>query len=62
MTRRGSSWAATRAPGWWNAAIPFAGRLLAEYASGTPAPVYFDHPNILGSEQQWTDCGGEPRR
>jgi RHS repeat-associated protein len=46
--------------GWWNAAIPFAGRLLAEYASGTPAPVYFDHPNILGSEQQWTDSAGNP--
>jgi RHS repeat-associated protein len=46
--------------GWWNAAIPFAGRLLAEYASGTPAPVYFDHPNMLGSEQQWTDSGGNP--
>ena len=33
--------------GWWNAEVPFGGRVLAEYANGSPAPVYFDHPNAL---------------
>ena len=44
--------------GWWNAEVPFAGRVLAEYANGSPAPVYFDHPNALGSGQQWTTAAG----
>ena len=43
--------------GWWNAEVPFAGRVLAEYANGSPAPVYFDHPNALG----W-GSNGPPRR
>ncbi len=44
--------------GGWNAAIPFAGRTLAEYSSGLSGTLYFDHPNALGSEQQWTDGAG----
>ncbi len=44
--------------GWWNAEVPFGGRVLAEYANGSPAPVYFDHPNALGSGQQWTTAAG----
>ena len=42
----------------WNAEIPFNGRLLAEYSGDTRSPVYFDHPNALGSEQQWTGPTG----
>ncbi len=45
-------------PGSFNAEIPFAGRMLAEYTSGTTGPVYFDHPNALGSEGQWTTVAG----
>ncbi len=28
----------------YSAEVPFAGRLLADYTSGSPGPVYFDHP------------------
>jgi RHS repeat-associated protein len=42
----------------WSAAIPLGGRQLAMYAAGASEPVYFDHPNALGSEGQWTDAGG----
>ncbi len=48
--------------GGWNANILFAGRTLAEYSSGTSGTLYFDHPNALGSEQQWTDGAGEKNR
>ncbi len=48
--------------GGWNANILFAGRTLAEYSSGTSGTLYFDHPNALGSEQQWTDAAGEKNR
>ena len=44
--------------GGWNAEIPFNGRILAEYSGATTGPVYFDHPNALGSEQQWTGPTG----
>ena len=43
---------------YWNAVVPFAGRTLAQYGSGSPASVYFDHPNALGSGQQWTNWAG----
>ncbi len=48
----GGSWAQ------WNAAVPFGGRTLAEYASGSNETLYFDHPNALGSEEQWTNWAG----
>ncbi len=44
--------------GQWNAAIPFGGRTLAEDTNGTTGPLYFDHPNALGSEEQWTNWAG----
>ncbi len=44
--------------GGFNAEVPLEGRLLAEYASGNPGPVYFDHPDALGSGHQWTDWAG----
>jgi RHS repeat-associated protein len=43
--------------GSWGGAIPFGGRMLAEYSSPT-GPVYFDHPNALGSGEQWTTAAG----
>ena len=43
---------------YWNAVVPFGGRTLAQYGSGSPASVYFDHPNALGSGQQWTNWAG----
>ena len=52
-----SSWAG-RARGRYSAEVPFAGRLLADYTSGSPGPVYFDHPDALGASQQWTDWAG----
>ncbi len=42
----------------WNAEVPFAGRMLAEYTSNTTGPVYFDHPNALGSAGAWTGGAG----
>jgi RHS repeat-associated protein len=42
----------------WNAAVPFGGRTLAEYSGETSNPAYFDHPNVLGSEEQWTNAAG----
>ncbi len=42
----------------WNAEVPFAGRMLAEYTSNTTGPVYFDHPDALGSEGAWTGATG----
>ncbi len=44
--------------GQWNAAVPLGGRTLAEYASGSNETLYFDHPNALGSEEQWTNWAG----
>ncbi len=44
--------------GIWNAAVPFGGRMLGNYTPGTPGPLYFDHPNALGSTGQGTDVGG----
>ncbi len=46
-------------PGSFNAEIPFAGRMLGEYTSGTTGPVYFDHPNALGSSGQGTNVLGQ---
>ena len=44
--------------GAYSAEVPFAGRLLADYTSGSPGPVYFDHPDALGASQQWTEWAG----
>ena len=44
--------------GGWNADVLLGGRTLAEYSSGLSGTLYFDHPNALGSEQQWTDGAG----
>ena len=42
----------------WNAPVPFMGRTLAMYTPGANSPLYFDHPNALGSEGQWTTASG----
>ncbi len=42
----------------WNAEVPFAGRMLGEYTSNTTGPLYFDHPNALGSVGAWLDTAG----
>ncbi len=34
------------------------GRALAEYNWGSPVSVDFDHPDALGSGQQWTNWAG----
>jgi RHS repeat-associated protein len=40
----------------WNAYLPLGGRLLAMYAEDSK--TYFDHPDVLGSELQWTTAAG----
>ena len=42
----------------WNAPVPFQGRTLAMYTEGAGSPLFFDHPNALGSEGQWTNTSG----
>ena len=42
----------------WNAPVPFQGRTLAMYTEGAGEPLFFDHPNALGSEGQWTNASG----
>ena len=42
----------------WNAPVPFQGRTLAMYTEGAGEPLFFDHPNALGSEGQWTNTSG----
>jgi len=49
----GDSW-----PSGYKARIPFGGRTLAMYAGAASEPVYFDHPNGLGAEEQWTNAAG----